>query len=98
MPTWCRTISFGATGWAGSPTSLVNVAGAQLAGSVEAQASAIRGIAGVIKDSAGMVATFGSYQRRMDDWNLQKDLAAAELTQLDSQIAAATDRLRDGRQ
>ena len=60
---------------------------------MEAQASAIReDIAGVIKDSAGMVATFGSYQRRMDDWNLQKDLATAELTQLDSQIAAATNR------
>ena len=57
-----------------------------------AQASAIRGIAGVIKDAASMVATFGSYQRRMDDWNLQKDLATAELTQLDSQIAAATNR------
>jgi hypothetical protein len=86
------TMSFGAAGWGGSPTSLVNVAGSQVAGSVSAQASAMRGIAGIVKDTAGMIATFGSYQRRMDEWNLQKDLANAELAQLDSQIAAATDR------
>lgn len=40
-----------------------------------------------------MAATMGGYRRRQDEWDLQKDLAAAELTQLDSQIAAANDRL-----
>ena len=40
-----------------------------------------------------MAATVGGYQRRMDDWTLQAQLANAELTQIDSQITAATDRL-----
>jgi hypothetical protein len=86
-------MTFGATGWAGSPTSLVKVAGSQVAASLSSSASAQRGLAGIFSAAAGMTATMGSYQRRMDEWNLQKDLAAAELIQLDSQIAAANDRL-----
>lgn len=86
-------MTFGATGWAGSPTSLVKVAGQQVAASLASSASAQRGMAGILSEAAGMATTIGSYQRRMDEWNLQKDLAAAELVQLDSQIAAATDRM-----
>lgn len=86
-------LTFGATGWAGSPTSLVDVSGAQVAASVTSVAAAQRGTAGVLSEGAAMAATLGSYQRRMDEWNLQRDLAAAELAQLDSQIAAANDRL-----
>ncbi|HCS45189.1 MAG TPA: hypothetical protein DIW52_20570, partial [Pseudomonas sp.] len=86
-------MTFGATGWAGSPTSLVKVSGDQVAASLASSASAQRAIAGVINEVAGMTATLGGYQRRMDEWNLQKDLAAAELIQLDSQIATANDRL-----
>lgn len=40
-----------------------------------------------------MAATMGDYERRQDEWTLQKQLAAAELVQLDSQIAAANERL-----
>ena len=40
-----------------------------------------------------MAATMGGYQHRMDEWNLQAQLAAAELTQVGSQITAAQDRL-----
>src|ERR1035437_8214568 len=35
----------------------------------------------------------GGYQRRQDEWTLQKNLAEAELAQIQSQITAATDRL-----
>ena len=35
----------------------------------------------------------GGYQRRQDEWTLQANLAQAELTQIASQIVAATDRL-----
>lgn len=85
--------TFGATGWAGSPTAVTEVGGGQMAASLAASASALRGIAGIFSESGGMVATMGGYQRRMDEWSLQKDLATAELVQLDSQIAAANDRL-----
>jgi len=40
-----------------------------------------------------MAATMGGYQRRQDEWTLQANLANAELTQIDSQIDAANDRL-----
>lgn len=85
--------TFGATGWAGSPTAVTEVGGGQMAASLAASASAQRGIAGILSEASGMAATMGTYQRRSDEWTLQKDLAAAELTQLDSQITAANDRL-----
>ena len=40
-----------------------------------------------------VTSTMGSYQRRQDDWNLQADLAKAELKQLDRQLIAAQIRL-----
>jgi hypothetical protein len=36
-----------------------------------------------------MTSTLGSYQRRKDDWDLQRRLADKELDQIDQQIAAA---------
>lgn len=86
-------MTFGATGWAGSPTSLVKVSGDQVAASLASSASAQRGTAGVLSEVAGMTATLGSYQRRMNEWNLQKELAAAELIQLETQIGMANERL-----
>ena len=53
----------------------------------------IPGLAGILSEAGGMAATMGGYQRRMDEWNLQAQLAQAELTQIGSQITAAQDRL-----
>ena len=61
-----------------------------------ATAAALGIRAGLAESSAklgGMAATMGGYQRRMDEWNLQCQLASAELTQICSQITAAQDRL-----
>lgn len=87
------SFTFGAEGFGGSPTTTMSMGGEQLAGMVSAWASAIRGDAAIDSESAGVAATLGGYQRRMDEWTLQANMAAAELVQMDSQIAAANDRL-----
>lgn len=39
--------------------------------------------------AANIASILGGWERRRDDWNLQRDLAAAELDQINKQIAAA---------
>jgi hypothetical protein len=87
------TVEFGVSGFGGTPTTTVHFGGDNIGSATASWASVSRGIAGLLSESAGMAATLGSYQRRMDEWNLQAQLAQAELTQIDSQIAAAKDRL-----
>ena len=87
------TFSFGATGWGGSPTALTAISGDQMAAVLASEAGTQRALAGILAEGGALTSTMGSYRRRQDEWSLQKDLAAAELDQIDSQIAAATDRL-----
>lgn len=86
-------ITAGAQGFGGTPTMTLTVGGDQAANSATSFATVARDIAGLLSEAGGMAATMGGYQRRMDEWTLQKNLAAAELIQLDSQIAAANARL-----
>jgi hypothetical protein len=87
------TATVGVSGFGGTPTVVVAFGGENVASSASSFASVARGLAGILSESSGMAATLGGYERRMDEWQLQAQLAAAELTQMDSQIAAAADRL-----
>lgn len=86
-------ITFGASGFGGSPTVTATVSGEQVGSAAASWASVARGLGGILGEGGAMSATMGSYQRRMDEWTLQANLASAELTQLDSQITAASDRV-----
>jgi peptidoglycan hydrolase-like protein with peptidoglycan-binding domain len=83
----------GAAGVGGTPYSIVKFGGQQLASAAESWAGYFHGLANMHAQSSGKASTIAGYQRRMDEWTLQANLAAGELTQLDSQIAAASDRL-----
>jgi Tc toxin complex TcA C-terminal TcB-binding domain/Neuraminidase-like domain/Ubiquitin-activating enzyme E1 FCCH domain/Salmonella virulence plasmid 28.1kDa A protein len=87
------TLQFGAAGFGGSPTITASFGGDNVASATSSWASVSRGVAGILSESGGIASTMGSYQRRQDDWTLQANLASAELTQVGSQITAATDRL-----
>jgi hypothetical protein len=87
------SFSFGVAGFGGTPTVTVSFGGENVAGSQGAWASVARGLGEILSQSGQMAATVGGYQRRMDEWNLQANIAAAELTQVGSQITAAQDRL-----
>ncbi|MBS0181340.1 MAG: hypothetical protein JSS39_02990, partial [Nitrospira sp.] len=83
----------GAAGFGGSPMMTMTYGGENIGSATASWASVARSLAGIMSESGGLAATMGGYQRRMDEWNLQANLAKTELTQIDSQIAAATDRL-----
>ena len=87
------TFSIGIAGFGGTPNLSMSLGGSNYASASQAFASETRGTAGAVSETASMIATMGGYQRRMDEWNLQKQLAEDELTQMGSQITAANDRL-----
>lgn len=88
------SVMFGAAGFGGSPLVVTPYGGQQVGSAASFFATVSRGLAGLLSEAGGMASTVGGYQRRMDDWAMQARQAAAELTQLDSQIAAAGERLR----
>jgi hypothetical protein len=88
------TATFGAAGFGGSPLVTASYGGEQIGYSATSWASVARGIAGILSEGGNIAATIGGYQRRMDEWKLQAGVAAAELTQIDSQVIAASDRLK----
>ena len=49
----------------------------------------LRTLAGILNQTAAMTATIAGYERRADEWSLQKDLAGIEIDQINQQIAAA---------
>lgn len=50
-------------------------------------------LAGILGQKAAMVATGAQYERRAEDWGLQKSIAEFELSQINSQIESAMLRL-----
>lgn len=87
------TFSGGVSGFGGTPEATMSFGGSNVASAASAQASVVRGLASLGTEAAGMSATMGGHQRRADEWDLQKNLAKGELTQLESQITAAKTRL-----
>lgn len=83
----------GAAGFGGSPMVTTSFGGEQVGTAAASWASVSRGLAGILSEAGSMAATVGGYQRRQDEWTLQANMASAELTQIESQITAANDRL-----
>jgi hypothetical protein len=63
--------------------------GQSLAGVVKIGAEVLQTIAGFEADQAGIAGRTAGYQRRVDDWLLQANLAARELRQIGRQIIAS---------
>lgn len=87
------SVSIGIAGFGGSPNVSLSIGGEQYAAQASSAATTVRALAGISNEAGAMAATIGGYQHRMDEWTLQANLAQAELMQLDSQIAAAQDRV-----
>ncbi|MBK6796742.1 MAG: hypothetical protein IPG76_08100 [Acidobacteria bacterium] len=83
----------GASGFGGSPHAVVDTGGASFGSSAEDLVKTLESISRSLDKMASIAGTLGSYHRRQDDWDFQKDLAVKELTQIDSQIASAELRI-----
>jgi hypothetical protein len=82
-------IAVGVGGTPTGPTFSVSLGRANLIARFQATGRAIAMDAGHHSYIASKSAILGGWQRRADEWKLQKDLAAKELVQIDKQIVAA---------
>jgi hypothetical protein len=79
----------GAAGFGGSPTVTVQEGGDNIGNAADDAVKTMSAIATALDKGASIASTAAGYQRRMDDWQNQLNLANKELEQLDKQIASA---------
>jgi hypothetical protein len=86
-----KTLPYKTVGSMGSsgPISAVTTGGEHEGSAADSWATGLHLLAGVAGQTASLSATLGSYHRRMDDWELQKEVAEIEREQIKKQIAAA---------
>lgn len=75
------------------PVTIATWGGSNLGPAVANWADAMEVAASIMSTGAGIVSTFGNYEQRKDEWELQRDLADEELDQIDKQKTAAEIRL-----
>lgn len=83
----------GASGFGGSPHATAETGGKSFGDSAEDLVKTLESIARALDKGAALSNTLGSYQRRKDDWDFQRDLAVKEIQQIDRSIAAAELRI-----
>jgi peptidoglycan hydrolase-like protein with peptidoglycan-binding domain len=79
----------GATGFGGSPTVTAMFGGGSLGPAGELAAMRKKGEAAVLQIDAGLASTVAGHIRRTEEWELQRQIAERELTEIDRQLAAA---------
>lgn len=80
----------GGSGFGGSPVATVDVVdGLKISRAAEQAVQMLSAIARACDKFAGLTSTVGSYRRRQDEWDFQKDLAKIEIKQIRKQIKAA---------
>jgi hypothetical protein len=83
----------GAAGFGGSPTVEVQEGGDNIGNAADDAVKTMSAIATALDKGASIASTVAGYERRMDDWQNQLNLANKELEQLDKQIASAQKKL-----
>lgn len=79
----------GVEGFGGSPVATVKTGGASFSKALELNARSMYQTSTIVDKTAAIANTLAGYQRRQDEWDFQRDLAAKEGEQLDKSIAAA---------
>ena len=83
----------GGSGFGGSPHATASTGGPASGASAEDAMGMIQSIKASLDKGAALASTLGSYERRRDEWEFQKDLAVKEILQLERSIAAADLRI-----
>jgi|GEM_PF-6979758 len=86
-------INLGVSGFGGSPIVTAMYGGSNYAAYLGATSAKFSGMASLNSTQASMSGINAGFQRREQEWQLQKDLATTELKQSEKQILAATIRL-----
>ncbi|HEX5835251.1 MAG TPA: neuraminidase-like domain-containing protein [Pyrinomonadaceae bacterium] len=83
----------GASGFGGSPVVKVKTGGVSFSKAVELAARGLYQTSTILDKGASIATTVASYERRKEEWDFQRDLAAKEIQQLERNIAAAELRI-----
>jgi hypothetical protein len=83
----------GAAGFGGSPMATVTHGGGSFGNSASAAASILRGVASTAGQGGNLASLVGSYQRRREEWDLQRRIAEKEIVQLERQLVGAELRI-----
>ena len=84
----------GASGAGGSPVVTVQAGGAMVAGAAEIILNAMAADSRSFEKQSSVSSVNATYQRRVQEWTNQQNLANAEITQIASQITAANIRVQ----
>ena len=79
----------GASGFGGSPHATGETGGQAFGDAAKFAIEGLGHIARNLDKIAGLTSTIASYERRQEDWDLQRDLAEHEIEQLEHSIRAA---------
>ncbi len=83
----------GASGFGGSPHGTAETGGKTFGSIAEDAALTLSSISRSLEKGASIASTIAGFERRQDDWDLQKDLAVKEIEQVEKTIAAAELRI-----
>ena len=86
-------IQVGASGFGGSPHVTVKTGGTQVGNAAQRAANVLYQGAAILDKGARLSSTIASYQRRQEEWDLQRDIAEKEIDDLEKQILAAEVRI-----
>jgi len=87
------TVTIGISGSFSSPVSTASFGGTTMATALQSASRLLSWKAGYESYKANMASIKGGWDRRSDDWNLQKRLATKELAQIDQQVLGAEIRI-----
>jgi hypothetical protein len=85
--------SIGTAGFGGSPHATAETGGVTFGSIAEDAALTLSAISTALEKGASLAGTIAGYQRRQEEWDFQKDLAAKEIEQIDKSIAGAELRI-----
>jgi hypothetical protein len=83
----------GASGMMGSPVATFKIGGSNISRGLNIAGETLSKIGNILQKEASLVSQRGNYKRRQEDWDLQAELTAKELEQIEKQIAASQIRL-----
>src|SRR5579859_725321 len=83
------SVNVGISGFGGTPKITTTIVGPHIGSAVDEIAKGLQTTAAISEIAARISSTLGQYQRRMDEWNFQKQLADQDLVHVLSQITAA---------
>jgi hypothetical protein len=86
-------VAAGSAGAFGTPFMAASYGGANAGTAVDAASKALSMASAIAHDDAATIGTLAGYDRRWEDWQLQKRLADKEIKQINKQILAAEIRV-----